>query len=363
MAVINLPTMEQMDIHNTLLASIASHVGTEGITISNWADVQRLVRMGLHTKMFVVGDQFIAEYGGTPYTIDIIGINHDTPTDSNFTNSLTLQFHDCLMNCVFDAPELLYYAEAELVGGAYYFYDSYNTVNYKFTTTQAIPLGGNIKVSAWGASNNPTEVKTYDASDVLLETLAVSESDVGTLITCNDLRRVRYGSNNYEESNIRQFLNSEDSSFAGTKQTNFDVLTTSAPYDSSGFLYNLDPDLVAVIGAVDKQVARNTVTDSGGQDEFSDKVFLLSRVEAYGDIEGTTTGESAYEYYSNLAESPTAGALEGRIKYLASSARIWWLRSPDISNSSRSRYVTTTGGVHISNANGSNGLSPACCIV
>jgi len=44
-------------------------------------------------------------------------------------------------------------------------------------------------------------------------------------------------------------------------------------------LHQLDPDLVAVLGAVDKQVTRNTVTDGGGQDLFSDKVFLLSRVE------------------------------------------------------------------------------------
>ena len=79
--ILNLPTKEQFDVQNTLLASIASHIGEEGITVSNWDDVQRLVRMGLHTKMFTVGDQFIANYNGKPVTWDIIGINHDTPTD------------------------------------------------------------------------------------------------------------------------------------------------------------------------------------------------------------------------------------------------------------------------------------------
>jgi hypothetical protein len=58
---LNLPTKEQFDVLNTLLASIASNAGAGGITVSNWGDVQRLVRMGLHTKMFTVGDQLVAE--------------------------------------------------------------------------------------------------------------------------------------------------------------------------------------------------------------------------------------------------------------------------------------------------------------
>ena len=79
--IFNLPTKEQFDVQNTLLASIASNTGTGGIKINNWEDVQRLVRMGLHTKMFTVGDQFVANYNDVPFTWDVIGINHDIPTD------------------------------------------------------------------------------------------------------------------------------------------------------------------------------------------------------------------------------------------------------------------------------------------
>ena len=35
----------------------------------------------------------------------VIGINHDTPTDSNMTYSMTIQTRDCLTNIQFDAPE------------------------------------------------------------------------------------------------------------------------------------------------------------------------------------------------------------------------------------------------------------------
>lgn len=115
--ILNLPTKEQFDVQNTLLASIAAHTGTDGITVNNWEDVQRLVRMGLHTKMFTIGDQFIANYNGEPVVWDIIGINHDIPTDKRYTNSLTLQAHDCLLNGQFDAPEALYYAAEELLAG------------------------------------------------------------------------------------------------------------------------------------------------------------------------------------------------------------------------------------------------------
>ena len=90
---LNLPTAEQFDVQNALLASIASHVGTDGIAVSNFEDVQRLVRMGLHSKVFTVGDQFIADYNSTPVVWDIIGINHDIPTDKRYTNSLTIYKH------------------------------------------------------------------------------------------------------------------------------------------------------------------------------------------------------------------------------------------------------------------------------
>ena len=74
-------------------------------------------------------------------------------------------------------------------------------------------------------------------------------------------------------------VNSEDETFVWEPQTNYDRPST---YSGGGFLHQLDPDLVAVLGTVDKQVNRNTVAEDGGQDLFSDKVFLLSRVEVYG---------------------------------------------------------------------------------
>ena len=260
----------------------------ERTKIKDWKSVQDIVRAGMGHKIFRVGDQFLAEFNGTPVVWDVIGIDHDKPTDPRFTHSLTIQSHDCFLNAQFDAPE-------------------------------------------------PDNL---------------------------DSNRQQYGNDRYLHSAIRQWLNSEEEEFTWQPQHQYDVAPTGAPYDGAGFLKLLDPDLVAVLGAVDKQVARNTVTDGGGQDLFSDKVFLLSRVEVYGGTEGETSGEAPYPYYESMAPSPTTGALDGRIKYLGSSARVWWwLRSPALATTYSLRYVHITGHMYDYSASSSFGVAPAVVIV
>lgn len=337
--------------------------------IASWESVQEIVRAGLATKAFKIGDQFLANYNGVPFTWDVIGINHDIPTDKKYTNSLTLQAHDCILNVQFDAPEALYHAGAELAVGEQIF--TLNNLKFKFTTAQAVPASGQIVVSAWQSTEGegvyvPTKITTYAAdrttaieSDLAVET---AESGDNTLSPVNHHQRCRYGSNNYIESAIKQWLNNDEDTFTWVPKTNFDRKPTTAP-PSAGFLKLLDPELAAVLGAVDKQVARNTATDGGGQDLFSDKVFLLSRVEVYGGTEGTTTGEKVYPYFSALATNPTVDSLTGRIKYLSGSARGWWLRSPYAGYASIPRLVFTSGSVGISYAHGAGGVAPACCII
>jgi len=361
---------DAFNTQNALLASIASHVGSGGIAISSWEDVQRVTRMGLADKIFAVGDQFISSYDAGQVIWDVIGINHDIPTDKKYTNSLTLQAHNCILNAQFDAAEALYFAASGLPTGEQIF--TLNSVKYKFTTEQAVPEGGQVFISSWQSSEGagqyvPTKITTYaaDRTMAIESDLTVTPVELGmdTLTPVNHHTRCRYGSNNYIESAIKQWLNSEATSFNWVPKTNFDRPPTGGPYTGAGFLKLLDPDLVAVLGAVDKQVTRNTITDGGGQDLFSDKVFLLSRVEVFGGTEGTTTGEQAYPYYSTLAANPTTDALAGRIKYLDSSARTWWLRSPNTGGASDPRGVGASGSVSSYYAHNAYGAAPACCIV
>ena len=337
-----------------------------GFSVASWNDLQRLVRMGQHSKFLVAGDQFVSSYDAGQIVWDVIGINHDIPTDKKYTNSLTIQAHSCLQNAQFDAPEALYYAEEELAAGEHIF--TLNSVKYTFTTIQAVPAGGQVYINAWETEGYvPIAITTYAADrTTAIETgLPVTVVELGddTLSPVNYHARCRYGSNNYVESAIKQWLNSGENVFTWVPKTNYDRKPTTAP-PSAGFLNLIDPELAAVIGAVDKQVARNTVADGGGQDLFSDKVFLLSRVEVFGGTEGTTTDEKAYPWYSALAANPTTDVLAGRIKYLSGSARHWWLRSPDIGYSYFPRNVYTSGYVNSDYyAYYALGLAPACCIV
>ena len=338
--------------------------------IKSWAAVQEIVRAGLASKAFQISDQLVSSYGTGSITWDIIGIDHDTPADAQYGHSLTLQAHNCIMNCQFDALEALYFAEAVLPAGEQIF--TLNNLKYKFTTGQPVPAGGQVVVASWQSAEGagqyvPTKITTYatDRMTPIESELDVApvESGEDTLTPVNHHQRCRYGSNNYVESAIKQWLNSDAASFAWTAKTNFDRPPTGAPYTGAGFLKLLDPELVSVLGAVDKQVTRNTITDGGGQDLFSDKVFLLSRVEVFGGTEGTTTGEQAYPYYSTLAANPTTDALAGRIKYLDGPARYWWLRSPLTGYAHIPRNVNTSGTVSTNYAYIAYGVAPACCIV
>ena len=269
----------------TQIALIKDKIGIAPF-VKSWEEVQAIVRAGLAEEYFEIGDQFLSMYDGKVIVWTIIGIDHDTPTDTKYSHSLTIQTRDCLQNVQFDAPE----------------------------------------------PTNP------------------------------DTSRQQNGNNRYIHSAVKQWLNSSDDVFQWVSQHQYDVAPTGAPYDGAGFLKLLDPDLAAVIGAVDKQVARATV-DGGGQDTFSDKVFLLSRVEVYGGNEGTVTGESPYAYYENLAGAPTAASLAGRIKLLSGRPRFWWLRSPNVGASYSTRIGSNLGQIYSHNASNAFGLAPACRII
>lgn len=247
-----------------------------------WTEVQQAVRDGLANYFFSVGDELISNYDGREIIWQVIGIDVDTPSDSNYTHSMTIQTKDCLHDIQFDAPE----------------------------------------------PSNP------------------------------DSNRKSYGNNRYIHSVVKQWLNSNESKFNWKSQHQYDATPTDSLdlYNGAGFLYRLDPELASVIGLVNKRVARNTIVDGGGQDTFTDKVFLLSRKEVDLGDEGVTTGEFVYPFYSGKGDA-------NRIKYLDGSAIPWWLRSPIVTNSRGVRSVSLSGGTYFNYPKDAYGVSPACVII
>ena len=352
MNILNQPTAEQMDVQNAILAGIASNLG--GIQVKIWADVQQITRMGLAEKMFKVGDQFLAEYKSVPTIFNVIGIDHPglVPTDPRFTHTLALQPQDCLMNAQFSAPQAMYNAVTALPAGTYIF--TTNGVQYQVTTTVEIPAGGILYI-ATRDEYVPLTLTSYNADRVTtIETGLVVTTATGsdTLTPINDYNRCRYGSNNPVDNAMRQFLNSNAAVFNWEPQGLYDM--PSSYSGTGGFLYQLDPELVAVIGEVENKVALSTY-DGGGQVTVQDKAFLLSRVEVGLGSGGVTTGESVYEFYDGVTDAE-------RIKLLSGSPRYWWLRSPYVGYTYITRYVHTSGALDGNGASGAFGLSPACVI-
>ncbi len=343
------PNAEQFDVMNSLLASIASNMTDGAIGVKSWADVQRVVRMGIASKIFTIGDQLMANWNGTPRVWDVIGIDHDTPTDSRFTHSLTIQANNILRSGRISGPEAMYNAVTELPAGTYIF--TTNGVQYTFTSTQAVPAGGVIYIKT-RSEYVPLTLTIYgaDRTSIIEDDIAVTTtSGTDNLSPINDHVRMRYGNNNYHISAIRQWLNSELATFAWQPLGLYDMPSS---YETAGFINLLDADLQAVIGAVDKQVALATY-DGGGQELFSDKVFLLSRVEMGFGGEGVTTGESVYDFWSGASN---ADRIKGSPSY-------WWLRSPYVSGTDIARTVNPSGELRNLSAYNSIGLAPACVII
>ncbi len=356
--------------------------GGGGTGVETWQGVRQLVRNGKAKDVFAIGDQLTCQRAGTTLTWDIIGIDIDTPADERFTHSLTLQLHDCVTALQYDAAEALYYCETALAAGTYNFtlLSGYDTNNgggktYQFTLAQEVPAGGQI-MFPWTGQASTVKISTYKSrtDTTAIETVAVAEGTEGTNLgtadgnsaNMNHAHHIRYGSNNWKESAMRQWLNSANAAGSvWTPQTIFDR-PPSWKTNTAGFLNGLDADFLAVVGKTKKVTCRNTTTDGGGSDTTEDRFFLLSRREMYAgdEISSIIEGEP-YPFYSDFSDltAAGAGADTNRIKYRNGSASYWWLRTPNPWTGFNVRYVYPSGALSYYGANSAYGVAPACNII
>ena len=372
--------IEKMDNQNILLAAIASNGG--GVKITSWSAVQQIVRLGLASKVFAIGDQFISTKGNAQLVWDIIGFDHDVPADSQFKHSMTIQLHDCYTSAQFDATEALYYASEGLSAGTYCFtlLSGYDTTygggkTYQFTLTKDVPAGGQIMFPwSYNKQASTVQISTYESatSSTVIESVSVTEGSGGTNLgtadgeteNMNHSHRIRYGSNRWLHSSIRQWLNSDKAASAWWKPQNvFDRPPSNLT--TAGFLTDMDSEFLAVIGEVNKRTALNTVTDGGGYEDSKELMFLLSRSELYGGLENSVNEGEPYPYYANYSDLSAPGTAEdsNRIKYRNGSAQYWWQRSCSSGYASSVRYVGPSGIISGNIANGSYGVAPACNII
>ena len=378
-------------IDKNVVADLSKVVKFTDISPRSWKDVQSIVRAGLGSKVFNIGDQFVVTRGDDELLFDIIGIDHDTPADSNYKHSLTLQMHDLWTAAmVFDAAEAAWYIDAAtypqgLVAGTYHFtlpagydnaYGGGSTLN--FTLANDVPVGGQV-CFAWDyqVQANTCKISTYETvgAATAIETVTVAEGEAGTAMptlhatatteNTNCVHRMRYGSNNWAESALRQWLNTDAEGNAWWEPKSvFDRPTNAS---TAGFLKGIDPAFLEVVGEVTK-TTQQSISDGYGHNTSTERFFLLSRPEIYAGTERSTDGADGkvYEYYgagySDLA-SPGTGADSNRIKYRNGYATFWWLRTPYSSTGYNVLFVYPTGSLNINSARNSHGVAPACVII
>lgn len=365
-------------------------------TTESWALFRDIVRLGCAPDLFPVGTVLYDTWGdNTTTAFQVLGYDvyfDPALTALGYTHSAILAEVALTDESVmFDREEAWLYVETEIPAGTYRFkipnYDTSYGGNkwYYFTTAQAVPIGGQITLS-WAYNQNPASVATYTSatSTAAIESKSITEwiegtspdagslgviklspsdaeSDYGKL---NHIHRVRYGSNNYYQSGIRQYINADVSSGWWQPQTVFDRPVSN--YSSAGKLTKLNADFISVLATPTIPNVANNVFEYPSLDgttftlnqEYSistDKLFLLSHTEI-GLSSAPNTG-TLLAYYNGKGNSD-------RIKYRKSNgnAQYWWLRAPYPSLANRARDVSPSGALSNSYAYINGGVSAACII-
>ncbi len=182
--------------------------------------------------------------------------------------------------------------------------------------------------------------------------------------------RKSYGNNKYSVSNIDQWLNSEAAAgqwytarHEADQAPDSMSVVSSNPYSSiAGFLNGFSDGFKKALLDTTLKVALNKVTDGGGYESITRKIFFASTTEVglaneNGIAEGScfslfTDNTSRIAQYASTAVND--GATAGGNGY-------WWLRTPRSSYSGSVRYVYSGGTLNGSTAyNGYFGVRPLC---
>lgn len=193
-------------------------------------------------------------------------------------------------------------------------------------------------------------------------------------VSNTDSNRKTGGNNRYSISNLRQWLNSNASAWytaqhsADAPPSNANVYSNYNEYDAeAGFLTNFSANMRNALVPTTLTVAKNTVTDGGGSEIVSDKVFLLSNTEVGLTNENNIAEGSRMELFataSNRIAKPTSQAV-GKSEYTNSSLTVnsawrYWLRTTLNYHPSSARSVGTDGSLNNYDAYyGYNGVRPA----
>lgn len=334
----------------------------------------------------IVGDKITLNNTTEELVFDVIGFDHDIPTNTNYQHSMTLQLHDCYGNIMFDAREAMWYIDKTiypngLAIGTYHF--KYNAKDYIFTTTKIVPVGGQIYygksiINTYASSTSTDKIEQCTVTEGTAENTLPLDGVGGITNVSNDYHRGGVGSNYYANSVIRQYINSSEESNWWQPKSVFDrppIDDVNIDYrNTPGFLYGMEEEFLSVVGEVNKVTLLDECEAPNENDPWTEttaeKFFLLSAPEVYGSASDEENPDGTYyEYYgpkyskmTNITK-PSNSTDKNRIKYYNNGeAAWWWLRSP-YTIPQISRIMLPNGAPRYTNVYSVRGVAPAVCIV
>lgn len=326
-------------------------------TIQTAPDIQAALNADMDLTD-LVGQQITCQRGNDTLSWDVVDYDSTAKV-------VTLCMHDVLPNDMqFEPPQALMYCEDGLAAGSYTF--KRDSVQCYFTLTQAIPAGGQLRATNSEYQTYASQSATAQIESGTVSTEAIDgatnlgQTGTGNL---NHHERVNLGSNNFGESGILQWLNSD--SPANTPMPR--LTKFSRPYvpTKAGFKAGLDADFLACIqDTVWKCSANKTyecpaslggIAQRDNPYTVTAKFALASDMEVFGEYEGVQDGGTVWDLYVDAEATD-------RIKYYNNTARNWGLRSPDRYNTRYVHYVNTSGMSNYYNNTLSFGVAVACKI-
>lgn len=380
------------DDTNRILSNLSDSLSTVAslATSSVWGNValgrvQQWVRNGTAKQYLEVGDQLQVPYTwqGTTYNwvLDVwhhVDGSDDSHPKTTIMNSagqeetrsgMFLGSHYASpMQVPMNSQEAFMIPRKEMPAGAYQFTVKVNYVwgsgfaktagsrTYSFTLKNSISsanTGNYMFVWNGGYANQITKVSVYSSwnSSTPIETCAVTEQASGTnLGTCselfassdwaqfNNIQRACYGSNNWQYSSGRSWLNSDDAVWHDSKVTTFHRI--SSLDGQPGFLTGFDDSFKSIIVQQKNVTVPHPIDTNNayGTSTTYDRVWLPSAIQHNFNnyLSNTEDGVKAegfsLDYWKNLATYNDHGTWQGWETYGE-------LRTYALGNKAQSRHV------------------------
>lgn len=246
---------------------------TSGTGLS-WQQVGEFVEAGRGPDLFPVGTTFIVEHPEYTTSTGIPGIaftvlGHDQvpASDETISHTMCLGMSEILFNAQYDYPELEYALTEDIVAKAGKIYYTYINQTYnQLTEGVDYEIGDNISILSYYEKNTET--------------------------------RVLRGYNQFEQSNIFQWANSNGAANQWfIKQNIWDTCNPSLK-ERNGFLKYIDPQFLSVIKEA-KLINAKTTSEGGGSYIVNAKFWLLSKTQLTGETVNGIKENKRLSYYTN----------------------------------------------------------------